>query len=177
MRVTVNGLDTAIELFENWEAKLDKAGAEIVRILSLEGYDVAYSVMAQNVYSGETLNSLTIVEESPTKYVLMASSKAILFFEFGAGVIGAGHPLAKELGMGPGTFKPNKGHALDPDGWWFPTNDPALGLVENTSENPEYADYKYWGHTYGNPPRMPMYQAYTKMKDDLLEVAKEVLSE
>lgn len=169
MRVTVNGLDTAIELFENWEAKLDKAGAEIVRILSLEGYDVAYSVMAQNVYSGETLNSLTIVEESPTKYVLMASSKAILFFEFGAGVIGAGHPLAKELGMGPGTY-PGQKHALDPNGWWYPTDD--QDLIIYTDKNGQG-----WGHTYGNPPRMPMYQAYTKMKDDLLEVAKEVLSE
>lgn len=169
MRVTVNGLDTAIELFENWEAKLDKAGAEIVRILSLEGYDVAYSVMAQNVYSGETLNSLTIVEESPTKYVLMASSKAILFFEFGAGVIGAGHPLAGEFGMGPGTY-PGQKHALDPNGWWYPTDD--QNLIIHTDANGQG-----WGHTYGNPPRMPMYQAYTKMKDDLLEVAKEVLSE
>lgn len=169
MRVTVNGLDTAIELFENWEAKLDKAGAEIVRILSLEGYDVAYSVMAQNVYSGETLNSLTIVGESPTKYILMASSKAILFFEFGAGVIGGGHPLAGELGMGPGTY-PGQRHAFDQNGWWYPTDDQNLIIYTD-------ANGQGWGHTYGNPPRMPMYQAYTKMKDDLLEVAKEVLSE
>ena len=172
MRVRLDGIDDAIRMMEKTETRIRAAAEEIVRRLSLIGYDVAYTIMEGHVYSGETLGSLTIVEESPTRFLLQAESEAILFFEFGAGVQGTGHPW----GYGAGTY-PGQTHALDPGGWWFPTNDPAIGLVENTSDNPKYQDYGYWGHTYGNPPRMPMYQAYTKMKDSLLEVAKEVLSE
>ena len=175
MRIETKGLNEAILKLEKTEIKVEDAAEEIVRRLSLMGYDVAYTVLQGHVYSGDTLGSLTIVEESPTRHVLMAASEAILFLEFGRGVIGGGHPLAKEFGMGPGTY-PGQTHALDPNGWWYPTNDPVLGIRKNTSDNPEYQDYQYWGHTHGNEPRMPMYLAYAKMKDDLLTVAKEVLN-
>lgn len=169
MNIKVNvfdpaSIDAAIEQLENYQKKLKDAAAEIVRQLSLIGYDVAYQVMSEHVYSGETLSSLTIVEESPTKHILMAGSTALLFFEFGAGIKGGGHPDPQ--GFGPGTY-PGQKHAFDPKGWWFPTNDPALAVRYDK-------DGQGWGHSYGNPPHMPMYKAERKMKDDLERVAKEV---
>lgn len=168
MRLDPKSIDKAIRQLEQYEDQLQDRAEEIVRILSLRGYDVAYGIMSGNVYSGETLGSLTIVEESPTRHVLMASSKALLFFEFGAGVQGVGHPLAGELGMGAGTY-PGQTHAFDPDGWWYPTDDP--GLIIRYSK-----DGQGFGHSYGNPPRMPMYMAAKTVKDELLDVAKEVFA-
>lgn len=165
MRLNPESISRAIKQLESYEDELKEHAEEIVSILSMRGYDVAYSIMAGNVYSGETLDSLTIVEESPTKHILMANSKAILFFEFGAGVQGVGHPLAGEVGMGAGTY-PGQTHAFDPDGWWYPTNDPQL--VQRVWKGQGY------GHSYGNPPRMPMYMAAKTMRDELLDVAKEV---
>ena len=172
MRIYINPfqpetIDDAIRKLESYQNKLEEAAAEIVRKLSLIGYDVAYQVMSTHVYSGETLDSLTIVEESPTKHVLMAGSTALLFFEFGAGLNGYGHP--EPQGYGPGTY-PGKGHWNDPNGWWFPTDDPALAIKYDSKG-------QGWGHSKGNPPHMPMYKAERKMRDDLEQVAREVFSQ
>lgn len=170
MNITVNvsGLDETIRRLEEYANRIDRAGAEIVKRLAQLGYDTAYSVMAGHIYSGETINSLQIVENDPTHYTLMAGSKALLFFEFGAGLNGGGHPQAGEFGFGPGTY-PGQKHALDPNGWWFPTDDP--NLIIRTDKNGQG-----WGHSYGNRPQMPMYKASRKIQDDLLEVAREVMS-
>lgn len=167
VRLDSSSVADAVKELEDYGTNLEKAGAEIVRRLSLIGYDVAYQVMGGHVYTGETINSLTIVEVSPTRMKLVASSTAILFFEFGAGVYGTGHPKAGELGMGAGTY-PNQTHALDPNGWWFPTDDPSLAIRTDK-------DGQMWGHSHGNPPHMPMYQATQAMQKDLMTVAKEVL--
>lgn len=166
--IRIHGLDKAIKDFERLNDKLDDAAHEIVSKLANRGYEVAYQTMAEGVYTGETIGSLTIVENDPTHYILMASSKAILFFEFGAGVYGVGHPQAGEFGMGAGTY-PNQKHALDPNGWWFPTDDPNLAQHYD-------AQGQGWGHTYGNPPHMPFYNAGQRIKDDLEEVVREVFS-
>ena len=174
MTITVNvqGLDGAIRRLAALSRSLDDYAHEIVNRLSLIGYDVAYQIMGEHVYSGETIGSLTIVENDPTHFTLMASSVALLFFEFGAGLGGYGHPLAGQFHMGPGTY-PGQTHALDPNGWWYPTNDPALIILRNNDPDAEFAG---WGHSYGNPPHMPMYSASQKMKEDLLTVAREVFA-
>lgn len=170
MNLTVNirGLDELIDQLGNYANSLEKRAGEICQRLAQIGYDVAYQIMSGHVYSGETINSLTIEERSPTEYVLWAESKALLFFEFGAGVNGGGHPQAGEFGFGPGTY-PGQTHALDPKGWWFPTDDP--NLIVRTGE-----DGQGYGHSYGNPPHMPFYNAGARIKEDLERVAKEVLS-
>lgn len=169
MRLDPKSIDNAIRQLESYEDKLQERAEEIVRILSLRGYDVAYGIMEGNVYSGETLESLTIVEESPTRHILTASSKALLFFEFGAGVQGVGHPLAGDVGMGAGTY-PGQTHAFDPDGWWYPTDDPQL-IIRHGKDGQGY------GHTHGNPPRMPMFTAAKTIQAELLDVVKEVFAD
>ena len=169
LEINNSSIDNALRELERYEKKIDRAGAEIVRKLSIIGYDVAYSVMHDHIWTGETIDSLTVIERSPTKYILMAQSEALMFFEFGAGVKGYGHPRAGEFGAGPGTY-PGQTHALDPGGWWYETDDDLL--IEHIGK-----DGRGYAHTYGNEPRMPFQQAVDKMKDDLLKVAKEVLSE
>lgn len=131
------------------------------------GYEVAFRVLEGHVYTGETIGNLEVVQTEPNKFVLQTESTAILFLEFGAGVTkGYGHP---DVGnFGPGTY-PGKGHWNDPNGWWYPTDDPQL--VKYTDK-----DGQGWAHTYGTAPQMPFYQAYTTMKDNILKIAKEVLS-
>lgn len=171
IKVDINNrsIDNALRELEKYEKKIEMAGAEIVRKLSIIGYDVAYAVMHDHIWTGDTIDSLTVIEESPTKYILMAQSEALMFFEFGAGVIGSGHPRNGEFGTGPGTY-PGQTHAFDPNGWWYETDDDLL--IQHIGK-----DGRGYAHTYGNEPRMPFQKAVDKMKDDLLKVAKEVLSE
>lgn len=166
--VTIRGLDEVINRLDEYSSSLERKAQEICHRLAQIGYDVAYSIMAGHVYSGETASSLTIEEISPTEYMVWAESKALLFFEFGAGVNGGGHPQAGEFGFGPGTY-PGQKHALDPKGWWFPTDDPSL-IVRIGKDGQGY------GHSYGNPPYMPFYNAGAKIRGDLEQVAREVLS-
>ena len=168
VRVKISGLAEVIDRLREFSGDLESKAAEIAKRLADIGYDVAYGVMEGHVYSGETIDSLDVIEEAPGRYILTATSGAILFFEFGAGArYGAGHPLAGQFGMGPGTY-PGQKHAFNPSGWWFETNDPNLAVFTSASG-------KSYGHSYGNPPHMPFYQASAEMKDRILETAREVL--
>lgn len=168
MKLNTASIDAAIAEVKAYQKKVEEAGDKIARELAHLGYSVAYGVMSGHVFSGETVESLDVIENGPGKYILTASSQAILFFEFGAGIkYGAGHPMAGEFGYGPGTY-PGAGHWDDPNGWWFPTDDPHL--VIRRDENGQG-----WGHSYGNQPYMPFYNADKKMREDLLKVAKEAL--
>lgn len=168
MKLNAISIGQAIQEVKAYRKKVEEAGDKIARELAHKGCTVAYGVMSGHVFSGETLESLDVIEDGPNRYILTASSQAILFFEFGAGAkYGGGHPLAGDLGFGPGTY-PGAGHWDDPNGWWFPTDDPRL--IVRQDENKQG-----WGHSYGNRPYMPFYKASKTMREDLLKVAKEAL--
>lgn len=168
LQLTDKSISQALEEVKRYQKKVEKAGAEIARRLGELGYTVAYGVMQGHVFSGETIESLQLVEQSENHFILMAESQAILFFEFGAGAkYGGGHPWNDDFGFGPGTY-PGNGHWDDPNGWWFPTDDPRLVIRWDRNG-------QGWGHSYGNKPHMPFYKADKAMRDDLLKIAKEAL--
>lgn len=159
-------INDAIRQLEGYRDSLDRKAKELCERLAHIGYEVSYQVLAEHIYSGETIGSLQVVEEGKNKYILQAGSVALLFLEFGAGLRGSGHPLAGQFGMGPGTY-PGQTHAFDPNGWWFPTEDANLAVRVDD-------EGRMWGHSYGNPPYMPFYNASKKIREDLLKVAQEV---
>lgn len=169
LKVTLSGssLDDAIRFLRDYQKRLESAGNEIAKRLSQMGYEVAFRVLANHVYTGETIGNLEVVQTAPNAYVLRTESTAILFLEFGAGATkGYGHPDPGNFG--PGTY-PGKGHWDDPNGWWYPTDDPNLTVYTDKHG-------QGWAHTYGTAPQMPFYQAYMEMKTNIEKVAKEVLS-
>ena len=162
-------IDAAIKAVEDYSTKVQAAAEKIAKGLADLGYQVAVGILGGHVWSGETLGSLTVEQVGEGQYVLYAQSAAILFFEFGAGVReGYGHPMAEDLGMGPGTY-PGKGNWDNPKGWWFITDDPRLA-VHTTKDGVMYA------HSYGNKPHMPFYQADQAMRQDIVRIAKEALA-
>lgn len=168
MSLNPDSIGRAIAQLEAYQKRVEEAGDKIARELADLGYQVAYGVMQGHVFSGETSESLEVVEDGPNRYILTAGSAALLFFEFGAGArYGSGHPWDGELGFGPGTY-PGNGHWNDPKGWWFPTDDPRLILRRDKSG-------QGWGHSYGNKPHMPFYKASKAMREDIVRVAREAL--
>lgn len=168
LKLNTQSINQALKELKAYQKKVERAGEEIAKRLGEIGYSVAYSVMQGHVFSGETIESLTLEKKGEGRYVLYAESQAILFFEFGAGSrSGYGHPWAGELNMGPGTY-PGAGHWDDPNGWWFPTDDPRLIIKRDDNG-------QGWGHSYGNQPHMPFYNADKAMRESLLTVAREVL--
>lgn len=161
-----SGVDEFIKGLEEYQKWINRKAEELAKRLADKGYEFAYQVMSGHVFTGETLASLTVEKLSQTSYVVKAASKALLFFEFGAGVNGGGHPLDGELGFGPGTY-PGQKHAFDTGGWWYPTDDPAL-IVRTDKQG------QGWGHSYGNPPYMPMYGAVKSLEQDFKDIVQEV---
>ncbi len=161
-------INAAIKQLDDYAKRVDEAAEKIAKGLADLGFEVTVEIINAHYFTGATANSLTCIQQAPGKYVIYAESEAILFLEFGAGLIGYGHPMAKELGYGPGTY-PGKGHWNDPNGWWFETDDPRL--IRRTSKKTG----KSYGHSYGIAPAMPFYQADKKMRENILKVAKEVI--
>jgi hypothetical protein len=89
------------------------------------------------------------MEKRDGGYAVMANGQAVLFIEFGSGLIGFGHP--EPHGMGPGTY-PGKGHWNDPNGWY----------------------YAHGKKSHGNPPNMPMYTTVKELEQELERMVKEV---
>ena len=162
----IDSIDKAIRQLDHYSKDLERKANLLCEKLANIGYEVAFQIMGEHVYSGETISSLQVQEVGKGQFVILAGSVALLFFEFGAGVNGAGHPLAGDFGMGPGTY-PGQKHAFDPYGWWYPTDDSSLAISTNK-------DGIMWSHSKGNPPYMPMYNASRKIREDLLRIAQEV---
>lgn len=176
VRLNSQSISEAIRQVEDYRKRVDSLGDRMARKLADLGYTVAYGVMSGHVFSGETIESLEVKEEGEGKYTLYAASQALLFFEFGAGArYGGGYPWddanwVTNPHYGPGTY-PGAGHWDDPNGWWFPTDDPRL-IIKRSEKTGQG-----WGHSYGNKPYMPFYKAGKAMRDDLVRVAKECLKE
>lgn len=139
-------------VYRKWQEEKARELAE--RLASL-GATVASIRFSRAVYTGQKDVDVT-VEELPNGYKVKADGESVLLIEFGSGVTyGYGHPEAGEFGMGPGTYPDGKGHWDDPKGWYLPKS--AGG-----------------GHTFGNPPAMPMYEARKAIEQELPRIVKEV---
>lgn len=148
----IQKIQDELVVYRKWQEEKARELAE--RLASL-GATVASIRFSRAVYTGPKDVDVT-VEELPNGYKVKADGESVLFIEFGSGVTyGYGHPEAGEFGMGPGTYPDGKGHWDDPKGWYLPKS--AGG-----------------GHTFGNPPEMPMYEARKAIEQGLPRIVKEV---
>lgn len=148
----IQKIQDELTVYRKWQ---EEKARELAERLAALGATVASIWFSRAVYTGKKDVEVT-VEELPNGYKVKADGESVLFIEFGAGVTyGYGHPEAGEFGMGPGTYPDGKGHWNDPKGWYLPKS--AGG-----------------GHTFGNPPAMPMYEARKAIEQELPRIVKEV---
>lgn len=157
LQIQVDGLDALIRRLQNLSKSLDEKKKEFLERLAQIGIDRATVGFAEAEYDGEKQAD---VSPSPVwidenTIAVQASGKSVLFIEFGSGLIGYGHELAKQMGYGPGTWSESeegKGHWDDPKGWY----------------------YAHGKKSFGNPPARAMYEASKDMRREMLNIAREV---
>ena len=159
-------VDVAIKQLQDYQKRLGEKTEEVVKRLAEIGATKAQADFSNSQYDGNKDFQIT-VEKSDNGYVVRASGESVLFVEFGAGVTkGGGHPQAAEFGMGPGTWPDPHYHKYNgqlyanwenPSGWYLPKS--AGG-----------------GHTMGNAPAMPMYNAEQEIKSNIEQIVREVFS-
>ena len=148
----IQKIQDELTVYRKWQ---EGKARELAERLAALGATVASIRFSRAAYTGKKDAEVT-VEELPNGYKVKADGESVLFIEFGSGVTyGYGHPEAGEFGMGPGTYPDGKGHWDDPKGWYLPKS--AGG-----------------GHTFGNPPAMPMYEARKAIEQELPRIVKEV---
>ena len=148
----IQKIQDELTVYRKWQ---EEKARELAERLATLGATVASIRFSRAVYTGKKDVEVT-VEALPNGYKVKADGESVLFIEFGSGVTyGYGHPEAGEFGMGPGTYPNGKGHWDDPKGWYLPKS--AGG-----------------GHTFGNPPAMPMYEARKAIEQELPRIVKEV---
>lgn len=148
----IQKIQDELMVYRKWQ---EEKARELAERLAALGATVASIRFSRAVYTGKKDVEVT-VEALPNGYKVKADGESVLFIEFGPGVTyGYGHPEAGEFGMGPGTYPDGKGHWDDPKGWYLPKS--AGG-----------------GHTFGNPPAMPMYEARKAIEQELPRIVKEV---
>ena len=138
--------------------------------LAEAGYNVVRAVLSENVETGQTIGSLDLNMIESDDGILTATvsveSDAILFLEFGSGLVGlfdGGSMHGGRFGMGPGTY-PSTAKRQNPDyaNW----------------ENPE--GWIYIGEdgerhkSFGIAASMPMYRGGKEMEERLQEIAMRV---
>lgn len=171
VQLSVESIEDAMQQLTEYRNSLTAKAAKIADRLSDIGFDVSSGILLGHIYTGETISSLNVTQVGPSKWIISAGSTALLFLEFGAGLVGHGHPKPGIYGPGTWSFGPGgKGHAFDPNGWWFQTDDPQLAIRQTKGG-------RMYGHSHGNPPYMPMYQASVEMRRKIEQVAREVFSE
>lgn len=148
----IQKIQDELTVYRKWQ---EEKARELAERLATLGATVASIRFSRAVYTGKKDVDVT-VEGLPNGYKVKADGESVLLIEFGSGVTyGYGHPEAGEFGMGPGTYPDGKGHWDDPKGWYLPKS--AGG-----------------GHTFGNPPAMPMYEARKAIEQELPRIVKEV---
>lgn len=151
-----NSINMALKKLEKYRDWLKNSAEEICYRLAYLGATKATVIYSKAAYTG--VNDIkVVVSRDPEGYIITASGESLLFIEFGSGIkYGSGHPLAQEMGYGPGTY-PGKGHWNDPSGWYLPKEKGGL-------------------HTFGNPPSPGMYEAGKTIREEVERISREVLS-
>ena len=153
-----NGVDELIKGVQEYKEWLNRKSHELAERLASIGATQANLGFASALYDGNQDYEVSVEPVSETEYIVRANGETVLFVEFGAGITyGYGHPEAGTNGMGPGTY-PGKGHWDDPNGWYIPK---------------EHGG----GHTYGNPPNAPMYNAVKTLEQQIQGIIREVFSD
>lgn len=154
----------AAEKVRQYRDSLNAKCEEFCNQVAHVGFSVISYVLSEHYDTGATLDSLTIEETEKNgvyKATVRVTSDAIMFLEFGTGLVGQGtapHAGNYDKPYGSGTF-PGQGHWDDPGGWWY---------------------YNGWGkkaHTWGMAASMPMYRGGKEMERVFRQIARKVFSD
>ena len=159
MKFTIGiGGDGALEALRYVEERqkwIEERTQELVRRLAERGASLAKVSFSEATYDGNNDVSVSVEERGDNAMAVVAVGNAVLFIEFGSGLIGYGHPEVK--GYGPSTYSMSpegKQHWDDPKGWY----------------------YAHGKKSHGNPPSASMYNARKQLAEEYASIAREVFS-
>lgn len=163
--VDIKNIDKAINEVKEYEKSIDEKLHLFTQRLAQIGAMEARVSFTKAMYAGKNDVEVEVEELKDGKgYVVRSSGTAVLFIEFGTGILNPEHPQSGEFGYAHGTY--GKGKGKNPKGWVY------KGEQGNAGKELRPGVY----HTYGNPPSRSMYNASKEMRKEITRIAKEVFS-
>lgn len=163
IELTNSSINSAIKELRKYSEWVLLKEASLRSRLSELGANIASVQFSRAIYDGS--NDISVrVDDTGSVAVIYAEGESVAFIEFGSGAErGYGHPLAGQLGFGPGTWSDG------PQG------------KHHWNEKTKKGAYKGWWyeegkHTYGNAPAMAMYDAVKEITENVTKIAREVFS-
>ena len=162
--VKLHGIDDVISHLRHKKDDFPNKVNEFLERLAIIGATEARVSFTRAFYAGH--NDVEIsVDRVKDGYRINARGQAVLFIEFGTGVLNPEHPLSAELGFSHGTY--GKGKGSNPKGWVY------TGEQGNAGRFVREGVYR----TTGNPPARAMYDAGKDVRREIYEIAKEVFAD
>ncbi len=159
--VKVHNLDKVISQLKNYRNDIPNKVNIFLERLAVIGATRARVDFTGALYAGN--NDVEIsVDKVGNAYRVNARGQAVLFIEFGTGVINPEHPLSSQFGFSHGTYGQGKGS--NPNGWVY------VGEQGNAGQPIKEGIYR----TMGNPPARAMYNAALDARKEIYSIAKEV---
>ena len=159
--IQIRNLDKVMKQIQDYKKGLSGKAEIFLEKLATLGAFRARMDFTSAMYAGK--NDVEVsVEKIADGYRVVAAGEAVMFIEFGAGVINPEHPQSAEMGFSHGTYGSGKG--ANEKGWVY------VGEQGNAGQPLREGVY----HTYGNPPAKAMYNAAKDMKSAIYKVVKEV---
>ncbi len=168
MEIKVSGIDSLINKLKAYQKTLDDKQKQLLEELAKIGIDVASAKFQTAQYDGENDVVVSTTPEwvGDNKLFLTATGNAVTFIEFGTGVHYAEqHPKAAALGAIRGAYGQGKGSR---DTWGYYGSPGTNGQVIKENDKGTVV------LTHGNPPARAMYDATKEMRNQVVNIAREV---
>ena len=168
MEIRVTGLDSLIGKLRTYQNSLEDKQHRLLEELAKIGIDVASVRFGSAQYDGD---NDVVVNKSPewvgdNKLFITATGQSVTFIEFGTGIhYTEQHPNATALGYVRGAYGQGKGSR---DSWGYYGSPGTNGKVIKESDKGTVI------LTHGNPPARAMYDSAKEMRNQILDIAREV---
>ena len=171
MEIKTKGLDSLINKMKVYQKSLKEKQRRLLEELFKVGIDVASAKFQTAQYDGE---NDVVVNKQPewvgdTKLFLTATGNAVTFIEFGTGVhYTEQHPNAGVIGAIRGTYGHGKGSR---DTWGYYGSQGTNGRIVKEDDKGTVV------LTHGNPPARAMYDSTKEMRNQIVNIAREVFGD
>ena len=161
MSVKIHNLSKVISQLGRYNSSFQKKIDSFLEQIAILGAYRARIDFSNAMYAGD--NDVEVsVEPYKGGFKIAAKGRAVLFIEFGTGIINPEHPQSSEFGFSHGSYGSGKG--ANENGWVY------IGEQGNAGQPIKDGVYR----TYGNPPARAMYNASKEIEQELLRIAREV---
>lgn len=167
LKVSLGQLSEVIDALDQYKADLNRRCRTFLERLAAIGVDTADVRFRTAQYDGT--NDVTVFTQwdGDNKVKVIGKGNSVTFIEFGSGVYyQEEHPLASEKGAERGGYGQGRGKGRT---WGYYGEDPGSNgkVIQNKKGETVIL-------THGNPPSRAMYEASKAMREQVLNIAREV---